>query len=362
LKNTTLFDSAKFLTCAIAAAFIFAGSARAELNDNDLLPSSPSSDYLEILDDGADLAFCAKWNPEFVIRGHHCCPKNVKRKRRGKWCAPSRAKSSFCSEMTEEQKLYFEDASSGKLGDILSLLQVEAGKSGNQAYCSVNNGFLAFGRMLVPSAKNRVKIRNPGRCTDFGTDAMIGMIESVGRQIDAQYKAPEYAGVSLLVGDISAPRGGCLGSGRKGHASHTSGQDVDLAFLSVKAGGKSPATFVKDFDAKANWWLVKQIFQNPFACIKVIFLDRRLINKLAKAAHGDPLWGEYHKFIRHVKFHRNHFHVRIGDHSGQPGCGPGAHPELEAEEENADESEANEFLQSFISDTIEGPSPSSPAR
>jgi murein endopeptidase len=84
--------------------------------------------------------------------------------------------------------------------------------------------------------------------------------------------------------------------------------------------------------------MVKNIFKNPYACVRVIFLDRKLISKLRKAARDDDDWSKYGRFLRHVRGHKNHFHVRVGDHPGVPGCGPDAHPELEDEEDSDVES------------------------
>ncbi|OFZ82978.1 MAG: hypothetical protein A2583_13135 [Bdellovibrionales bacterium RIFOXYD1_FULL_53_11] len=302
------------------------------------LPPEPSSDYLEVLEDGEDLGFCAEWNPEFVYRGHHCCAKaKPRKKRRGSWCDPKRTRSNYCHEMTEDQHFYRDVLLADSNIDVLQLVESDLGIKGRQSYCSVNNGFLAWGRQLIPNSRNRIHLKSPDRCVDFGTDRMIGMIEWVGRRVAERYYAPEFEKVRLVVGDISAPRGGCLAgrSGRRGHASHTSGLDVDFGFLVEKK--PAPNTFTREFDAKANWWLLKQLFQNPYACIKVVFLDRRLIRKLAKAAKDDPMWPVLRRFIRHVKFHRNHHHVRIGPHAGPPGCEADANPELEANiEENTD--------------------------
>ena len=164
---------------------------------------------------------------------------------------------------------------------------------------------------------------------------MIAMLEWLGRKINAGYSSPEVKGVQLLVGDISSPRGGCLAgrSGLRGHASHTSGQDVDLGFIMAYENKDSPDYFVKHFDGKPNWWFMKQLFQNPYACVKVVFLDRTHIRKLAQAARGDEDWLKYGRFIRHVKGHNNHFHIRIGDGPGPAGCQSDAHPELEPEDD-----------------------------
>lgn len=291
------------------------------------------------------LDFCSRWNPEFANNGYHCCGKITRSSRlsRRYTCAKERRTGQYCAEMTEDQIAYSKAATEGKLGDILQLITADLGRKGDQAYCAVNNGFLAHGRRLIPSGKNRVAIRMPTRCTDFGTDGMVGMLEWVGRQIDQRYPGSEgdeasrekEKGVRLLVGDISAPRGGCLTgrSGRRGHLSHTTGQDVDLGFLTIAARG-SPVHFHKTFDVAHNWWMIQQVFKNPFACVKVAFLDRRLIRKLGKhAAKADPEeWQRLGRFIRHMPGHANHFHVRVGNFPGIPGCVADAHPELETED------------------------------
>jgi len=306
----------------------------------EFLPCSPSSEFIEDVSslnqtdrELPDLGFCSEWNPEFTHNGHHCCGGYIRTRRRHRKlkCAPERRKFRYCDEMTEEQKEYAEEVQSGKLGDILQLITQEMGGRGEQAYCTVNNGFLAHGRRLIPSALNHVAIRSPERCVDFGTDGMIGMIEYVGREVGKRFSGEEYKGVKLVVGDIAAPRGGCLG-----HASHTTGQDADIGFLWAKPGRDSPIELHRDFDVKTEWWLIKQFFSNPYACIKVMFLDRRLINKLAKSVSQDEDWQKYRRFIRHMPGHRNHVHVRIGDYPGPPGCVADAKPELEELEDASD--------------------------
>lgn len=285
------------------------------------------------------LDFCAEWNPEFVHNGGHCCGKFTFSRRQNKRlrCAPNRfSGGGYCAERTAEQAQYEKDVASGKIPDALEAIIWDVGRKGNQAWCTVNNGFLAWGRPIVATEKNRVLLRSPDRCTHYGTDGMIGMIEWTGRQLAKEYKGPEFEGLRLIVGDISAPRGGCLvgRSGRKGHASHTSGQDVDLGLLLPKSRMSTVQTFHKTFDPKANWWLLKQLFHNPFACVKVVFLDRSHIHKLAKymSKIPDPEWSTLRRFIRHVPGHKNHHHVRIGEGPGLPGCTSDARPELETEE------------------------------
>lgn len=283
------------------------------------------------------LDFCSEWNPEFPFNGHHCCRilTMVHSRRARRSCYSHRPRQGYCEEMTDEQRNYIKDVEDGRIPDVLAHL-TRRGREG-QAYCTVNNGFLAHGRPIVPTPKNRIELKSPERCTGFGTDPMAEMLEWVGRSVNEKYSAPEYAGVRLVIGDVAAPRGGCLSgvSGRVGHLSHTTGQDVDIGFLTARPRMRSPSAFQYDFDARANWWMAKKILSNPYACVKVIFLDRRDIRKLARAARGDPDWARFGHFFRHMPGHRNHMHVRIGDAPGRNGCS--ARPELEDGEDIDDD-------------------------
>ncbi|MBI2712439.1 MAG: penicillin-insensitive murein endopeptidase [Bdellovibrio sp.] len=306
-------------------------------------PCDPISEILGVEDseDEPGPLFCSKWNPDFLFNGQKCCGKQPvrgsgrHRHRRISGCTPLKYRGNYCGEMTTEQVDYQKKVASGAITDVLSFLTLEMGRKGEQAYCSVNNGFLVNGRMIVPNAINRIEIRSPDRCLQFGTDPMVAMLEWLGREVDKTYVEEKYAGVKLVVGDISAPRGGCLlgRSGKRGHLSHTSGQDADLGFLTVNSNQKSPVEFHRSFDPKANWWMMKNIFKNPYACVRVIFLDRTHIRKLNKAVHSDPDWAQFQRFVRHMPGHRNHMHVRVGNGPGTAGCVPGAKPELEVEED-----------------------------
>ncbi len=107
------------------------------------------------------------------------------------------------------------------------------------------------------------------------------------------------------------------------------------------AGKPSPSAFHTDFDPKTNWPFIKKLMTNPYACVRVIFLDRRHIGKLAKFVRKNPdeeeNWRKYGRFLRHMPAHRNHMHVRIGDGPGQPGCVADARPDLEEEEDTGGE-------------------------
>lgn len=326
MKAFVLDASRLGLAAFLVGALLIPGSFQAAASQTsrplyDFPSSPPYSEFIELPESGLTTPFCAEWNPDFPYRGGQCCAKVPRRGSNSDgFCSAARAKGNFCDEVTEEQQRYIGEIQSNPHADILELIKKDGIRKEVQANCSPNNGFLAFGRPVVPTLDNRIVLKSPYRCTYFGTDAMTQMLEWVGRRVADQYKDVQSAG--LVLGDISAPRGGCLKGqgGKRGHKSHTSGQDVDVGFLTLRGETRAPAVFHKHFEASENWWLIKQVFSNPFACVKVIFLDRGHIARLRKYASGDPDWGAYSSHIKHVRNHKNHFHVRIGDGPGSAGC------------------------------------------
>jgi len=309
-------------TCLLTIAgalFLCLASSVSARADFPFLPSEPASEFLPVSENAPDHGFCSRWDPEYGYQGKACCSsiKKVTHRKLPK-CAPNRIKWTFCDEMTDLQRDYLERAKQGEVDQWLD----NRGAQSSQAFCSVSEGFLVNGRPVVPSAKNRLLIRNPNRCTQFGTDGLVGALEWLGREVGREYSTPEKAGIRINVGDLSAPRGGCISGrrGRRGHASHTTGQDADIGFLNVKVGAEPLNAFTIQFDPHANWWLIKKLFSNPYACVKAVFLDKRLIRKLAKAAMGDEMWPRVAHRIQHVRGHRSHLHIRVGHLPGEPGC------------------------------------------
>ncbi len=306
----------------------------------------PVSDPIKTSSSEPSHQFCSVWNPDFFHNHQQCCGAMPLHGRRKKFsaCSQERVSRGFCQEMTQEQRDYVESASSGKLGDVLSFLNDQIARKSEQAFCTVNNGFLASGRPVIPSVHNRLYVQLPSRCTYFGTDAMAGLLEWLGREVSKTYSGEEYSKNYIVLGDIAGPRGGCLfgRTGSRRHASHTTGQDADVGFLTLHPGQSSPLVFHRKFDVDKNWWFLKKILKNPMACVKVVFLGKEHIAKLSRHfAHLDPEWNTLHRFVRHMPGHSNHFHIRIGSGPGPLGCKPEAHPELEYEED-ADSFEAHE--------------------
>jgi murein endopeptidase len=275
------------------------------------------SDQKEVLPN-----FCQEWNPDFSYNGGRCSPNFSKLKRKKvAGCNVSRRQFSYCGDMTPAQVSYSELVGSNRNLDALTLIS-SSDRSQEQAMFSVNDGFLVQGRRVIPTSYNHLALRFPSRCTNFGTDAMAGMLEWLGHEVGKTYSAKKFSGVKLVVGDLAAPRGGCLWghNQRVCHKSHKNGQDADIGYLSVKPGRPSPIEFHQVFDAKKNYWFLKKVFHNPYACVRIVFLDRRNIHKLAHFAGSDPEWRVMRRYIQHAAGHHNHFHIRIGNGPGAPGC------------------------------------------
>jgi murein endopeptidase len=244
----------------------------------------------------------------------------------------------FCDDQTPAQKEYIAAVKAGTV-DPLEMIQKSMGSKGGQSFCGPSNGFLVEGRPLIPTEENRITLRNEARCANFGTDPLVGAMEWLGREIKREYHETEFEKARLIVADLSAPKGGCVSgrAGRRAHKSHTGGLDVDFAFFNPRASYPPEERFTRNFYVASNWWLLKKLFKNPFACVKIVFVDRKHIRTLERYAKDDPEWSKLKKYVRHVRGHRDHFHVRVGSGPGVPGCA--ADPSLEEDEDPGDESE-----------------------
>lgn len=327
-------------------------------------PSRPESTYLST-DDGVSLEFCEEWNPEFAAQGYQCCATKQfgsagkRRRRAAAQCAPGRNNYSRCSELEgPEMKAtrdYIADIQTGVIPaeSVLNILTQESGRYGNQAMCSASTGFLAHGRPLVPTKANRIELRAPERCANFGTDALVGVMEYLGNEVSKEFSEPEFEKSRIVVGDLSAPKGGCLAGrfNRRAHKSHTNGLDIDIAFFNPRAGHPPEERFTNTFYVSSNWWLLKKMVNNPFACVKNIFLDRKLIRQLECYANKDPDWKKIRSKLQHVRGHRNHFHIRVGSGPGEENCLKGGELDLE-DGDGGEEGEGEDFESYSLSDAL----------
>lgn len=132
----------------------------------------------------------------------------------------------------------------------------------------------------------------------------------------------------LMVGDLSQPRGGLMGSM---HRSHQNGVDVDVWFTfvndpkqakAVAPEGNDPPSMVNVATrGLSQYWgddqliLLKSAAERPD--VDRIFVNFAIKNALCKNYQGDRSWlGK----VRPWWGHDAHFHVRIKCPSGSPDC------------------------------------------
>jgi len=168
------------------------------------------------------------------------------------------------------------------------------------------------------------------RAEVFGTSETIEAIDAALAKVHELFPDAH----PIIVGDISDEDGGRL----KRHQSHQGGRDVDLGFF-LKAG--APPSFVAgtaaNLDLPKNWALVRSLV--TCTDVETILLDiriQRLLYKHALAAGEDRAWldrvfhfakGSKSAIVKHVRNHRNHYHVRFYNPIAQE-LGRRVHPML----------------------------------
>ena len=171
----------------------------------------------------------------------------------------------------------------------------------------------------------------PTKKRHYGTYDLVEMVVNIG-----EWLRENIAGVSLAVGDSSSKEGGPLGSwivrnGKRvwvGHASHKTGMDIDLSYLTrnpklvmnrIDIPDKAGYTH-SDFLAAEQWRLIKAAHE--MAPIEVIYVNRNVKNEMCKQAvrAGDlaskadttsPAAKILTRLIVEDTAHGNHWHVRL---------------------------------------------------
>lgn len=159
----------------------------------------------------------------------------------------------------------------------------------------------------------------------YGTSELVGMLEHAAHRVHAR-----WPGAQMSVGELSGPRGGRL----RGHRSHQSGRDVDVAFLMHDAHGRASRmynfiTFRGDgsavrvrqplyFDDAKNWTMVASMLRAPTARVQYMFVAKRIGARLLAEGRRQ---GESEELLQRAAAvlvqpkrghkHANHFHVRI---------------------------------------------------
>ena len=192
------------------------------------------------------------------------------------------------------------------------------GREGHSvSWGSANRGRLYNGMVLQQS--DSLRVRRDGRA--WGTRRTVQMLEAAAADVKERWPdAP-----ALMVGDISARRGGKLGP----HRSHQSGRDADVSYY--HRGNVETRDFQAmsrhTFDAVKNWHLFKTLIDT--GQVQYIFVDYHLQRKLYEYALSigytpkqlRPILqypngrGAKTGLIRYARGHDDHFHIRFT-------CGP----------------------------------------
>ncbi len=188
---------------------------------------------------------------------------------------------------------------------------------------SAARGYLAGGRALAEAPGLRPRPISITRRATHGTDELVAALGRAAASV-----ADRWPGSTLWAGDLSAHGGGDL----RGHVSHNSGRDADLAFYVRDAAGRiadSPdmARVGHDgrtrdgrlsFDVRRCWALVEAMLRDPHVQVQWIFVAshlRALLLAEAALSKADPVLRERAAQVlrqpRDSSAHAEHFHVRI---------------------------------------------------
>ncbi len=168
-------------------------------------------------------------------------------------------------------------------------------------------------------------VRHSRRNAQFGTGELVGLITRAA--VSVARAAP---GPKLVVGDLSAPRGGRLSP----HRSHRSGRDADIGFYLLDADGQTTQApqfvglrrdgcgRVRDdrycFDAPRNFALLSALVQDPVARVQYVLIAPDIRRRVLAEGERQGAPAELMARIALVTephagshSHRSHFHVRI---------------------------------------------------
>lgn len=159
----------------------------------------------------------------------------------------------------------------------------------------------------------------PGRKHTWGTPATVRHI----RRCMSFYRSNQPKGPPVNIGDLSTKDGGHVGS----HASHQSGRDVDLGYITKppqSRGYFDREATTSNLDVPRQWTVFQCLLDNRET--KFIFASWTVVNALkAHLAKRQGLKRRYLKFfnngvIQGDSEHRTHLHVRFRCPKGDRMC------------------------------------------
>ena len=166
----------------------------------------------------------------------------------------------------------------------------------------------------------------PRRDRVWGTAGTVLHLQEAAAAVARQYPGT----VPVFIGDVSLPHGGFMPP----HKSHRGGRDVDLSYYRKDNVGLNhfESANSKNMDAEKTWALMSALLDTGH--VTAIYVDRSLHAPLRAAAkkmgydektlirlfetRGYGKGASRTAVIRHIRGHRDHFHVRFdcpkGDH------------------------------------------------
>lgn len=182
------------------------------------------------------------------------------------------------------------------------------------------------GAHALPLSGKGYEVMHPSRRRYFGHPSLVDFIETLGRGVAASDLS------SLLVGDLSQPRGGRASGG---HASHQTGLDVDLWYIhpaslpkklrkSDRESAAAQSVLAEGAIQKAESERVQKLLQLTAADARVerIFVHPLIKRALCASAGSEPSERAWLAKLRPWYGHDDHFHVRLACPKDSPDCSP----------------------------------------
>jgi LysM repeat protein len=208
------------------------------------------------------------------------------------------------------------------VGDVLTIY-TELPESYSQSIGAPNHGSLQNASRLRRSPA--YVIRDADRA--WGTEETVNAITSALEAVRRAYRGTPR----VMVHDLSLRKGGWI----KGHFSHQSGRDADIAYY-ARDCGLGPCAFhnltPQGLDAGRQWALLRHWLRRNM--VEAIFVDYRLQKPLYEAARRQGAtreqlerWFQYPRglghpggIVRHFRKHADHLHVRFACHHTDQRC------------------------------------------
>lgn len=163
------------------------------------------------------------------------------------------------------------------------------------------------GAETLPANNPNYQITHFSRNRYYGHQSLINFIQNFAQQVYSE------SGNSLLIGDLSQPRGGFM---TNGHASHQNGLDVDIWFATADHqldaakldNYTAPNLVSKDFQIDYKLWnprLLELASKAPE--VERIFVSPPIKKQLCQDFKGQ----EWLRKIRPWWNHKDHMHVRL---------------------------------------------------